>query len=459
MARMIPSELGEEVRSSGERKLFTRIQNTLSNEWTALHSVGLARHKFKPWSEVDFVLAGPQGIFCLEVKGGRVFRLEGTWHFVDRNETLIEKKKGPFEQVGESAAALFSYLRERLSTLSGVPLGYGVAFPDIPFEIVGPDIVPEIVYDEEDHAVAFSRYMERLSLYWRDRLHKSDLLDQPQCARAVKELRGDFDFRPSLRAKARDIKAELLRLTEEQYDTLDLLADNDRVLVRGGAGTGKTLLAIEEAKRAARSGLKTLYCCFNRLLAEEVQKIVEGNDNIQAQTLHSLCHDLIYRAKLQSRVPNASEFDLFTKFYPEVAMEGILKLHPDGLFDELVLDEAQDLLSPGYVDVLDLVLKNGLRNSRWRAFYDPKQDIYDGNIGRIKALLDFNPARGKLTINCRNTQPIAVHTALLSGYAIQETLRVAGPEVEIRYFKDIADQDKQVSRAIQRVLSQGIPPE
>lgn len=459
MARMIPGEVGEDVRSAAERKLFRRIRESLGNDWTVLHSVGLARHQHKPWSEIDFVLVGPTGVLCLEVKGGRVSRSEGVWCFVDRNGSVVEKKKGPFEQAGESSAALFAYLKERVPDVTRVPLGYGVAFPDIPFEISGPDIEPEIVYDVGDYENAFSNYVDRLCAFWRKRLHRSGDLSSNDRDRIAKEIRGDFDFRPSLSVKARDIKAQLLRLTQEQYEVLDLLAENDRVLVRGGAGTGKTLLAVEEAKRSARSGLRTLYCCFNRLLAFEARRALEGVAGVQAKTLHSVCYELICEAGLQSQLPNACEFDLFTKFYPEIAAEALLKLNSSGVYDELVLDETQDLLSPGYLDVLDLLVKNGLRKGRWRAFYDPKQDIFDGGVGRIRNLNMFDPARGTLSVNCRNTQPIAVHTALLSGYPLQETLRVEGPDVEMYYFRDSAEQDKLVSRALERVLSQHLPAE
>lgn len=459
MARMIPSEMGEDVRSDAERKLFRRIREGLGNDWTALHSVGLARHEHKPWSEIDFVLVGPPGILCLEVKGGRVSRSGGMWRFVDRNGMAVEKRKGPFEQVGESSAALYAYIKGRIPDVTRVPLGYGVAFPDIPFEISGPDIEPEIVYDVDDYDKAFSAYAERLSSYWRNRLHRSAYLSSLERERILREIRGDFDFRPSLSVKARDINAQLLRLTQEQYDVLDLLAENDRVLVRGGAGTGKTLLAVEEAKRSARSGLHTLYCCFNRLLAGEVRRAMDGVAGVEAKTLHSLCYDLISEAGLQNQLPNACEFDLLTKFYPEVALEALLKLYPDGIYDELVLDETQDLLSPGYIDVLDLLVKRGLRGGRWRAFYDPKQDIFDGGLGRIRNLNVFGPARGTLSVNCRNTQPIAVHTALLSGYPLQETLCVDGPDVEMYYFRDSSEQDKLAGRAVERVLSQHVPAE
>jgi hypothetical protein len=459
MARMVPAILAEEVQSNAERKLFPRLRDGLGDDWFVLHSVGLARHAQKPWSEIDFVLIGPLGVLCLEVKGGRVSRAGGIWSFVDRYGRQNNKHEGPFEQVGRGAAALYKYLKERIPDVSCAPLGYGVMFPDISFDLEGPDIITDVVYDERDYERKFEEYLNRTMGYWQRRLQRSGSLEAITRTRVLKELRGDFDFRPSLRSSARDINKKLLSLTEEQYENLDFLAENERVLVRGGAGTGKTLLAVEETKRAAKSGLCTLYCCFNRLLAREVRDTLEKLPNAHVRTLHALCHEMIRNAGLEDQLPNACEADLLSKFYPEFGAEALLKLHPDGLYDELVLDEAQDLLAPGYVDFLDLLLKGGLKRGRWRAFYDPKQDIFDGGIGRIKCLSEFVPARGTLGINCRNTQPIAVHTALLSGYSLQETLHVPGPDVEIHYFNGTNDLDRLASRSLERVLSQEVRPE
>jgi KaiC/GvpD/RAD55 family RecA-like ATPase len=63
-----------------------------------------------------------------------------------------------------------------------------------------------------------------------------------------------FDFIPTADALLDDIRKQLDQLTQEQRIVLDVLHDSARVLVDGGAGTGKTLLAIEAAQRMARAG-------------------------------------------------------------------------------------------------------------------------------------------------------------------------------------------------------------
>ena len=66
-------------------------------------------------------------------------------------------------------------------------------------------------------------------------------------------LRGDFDFIPTSDAILDDVRKQLDQLTQSQRIVLDVLHDSARVLVDGGAGTGKTLLAIEAAQRMARA--------------------------------------------------------------------------------------------------------------------------------------------------------------------------------------------------------------
>jgi len=187
--------------------------------------------------------------------------------------------------------------------------------------------------------------------------------------------------------------------------------------------------------------------------------LVKGIPSLYASTLHGLMFDLIREGSLLHELPDACQEDLLTKFYPDLACRALLESEDSARYDLLVLDETQDLLLPAFVDVLDLLLKGGLKTGRWRAFYDPKQDLFDKGPGRIRVLLAFQPARASLTVNCRNTQPIAVHVSLLSGFELQQTLQVPGPDVEITFYRDRNKQYRQVGLAVSRILSDQIPPE
>src|SRR2546425_271075 len=143
MARMIPTIISGETESSAERKLFAKIRDELADEWSVLHSLGLALHDRKPWAEIDFVLVGPTGVYCLEVKGGRITRTEGVWTTTDREGHTRPLKESPFAQVGSASAALYKFLVERIPALRESITGFGVATPDVQFSVVGPDVIKE----------------------------------------------------------------------------------------------------------------------------------------------------------------------------------------------------------------------------------------------------------------------------------------------------------------------------
>ena len=106
MTRMVPDRPSEHCRSDAERRTFARIRDGLDGNWTCLHSLGLVSHHRKPWAEIDFVLVGPAGIICLEVKGGEISRRAGVWWQRSADGTEHPLKESPFEQVGSASSAL-----------------------------------------------------------------------------------------------------------------------------------------------------------------------------------------------------------------------------------------------------------------------------------------------------------------------------------------------------------------
>src|SRR5258708_15476156 len=205
MSKMVPQSPSPQIASAAERKLFPKFQGELGSEWTVLHSVGIARHTRKPWSEVDFVLIGPPGVFCLEVKGGGVRRKEGVWEFENRYGAVSTKHEGPFKQVAGGSTALYNFLKETVPAISQAVLGYGVCFPDIQFQRHDPEVISDLVYDSDDYDLPLSLYVNRICDYWRTRLGARRQLTSGESLRIIAELRGDFDYRPTLAVAARDI--------------------------------------------------------------------------------------------------------------------------------------------------------------------------------------------------------------------------------------------------------------
>src|SRR3954452_9720856 len=101
---MYPATIADDHGSRAERRIFTKLRDATGPGWSALHSVGLANHTSKPWAEIDFVVVGEGGVFCLEVKGGEIEHRDGDW-FTNGNRL----KQSPFAQAGGGSAALYEY--------------------------------------------------------------------------------------------------------------------------------------------------------------------------------------------------------------------------------------------------------------------------------------------------------------------------------------------------------------
>ncbi|MBK7063412.1 MAG: ATP-binding protein [Rubrivivax sp.] len=97
-----------------------------------------------------------------------------------------------------------------------------------------------------------------------------------QLEAVLRLLRPDFEYTASARNDVELAEAAIRRFTDEQFEAIDHLEDNRRVLFKGPAGTGKTFLAIEAARRAVRAGRTVALLCFNSLLASWLKHEAES---------------------------------------------------------------------------------------------------------------------------------------------------------------------------------------
>lgn len=429
MAIMIPSVIAPEVRSSAERRIFDWFRTALgTDDWIVLHSLGISTHKRVIYGETDFfVLAPDMGVFALEVKGGRVRRSNGTWYFTDKYGNTNSKVRGPFDQAKEGIFSIVAALFERLDLahqhLKHVFYGYGVMFPDVEYDADGIDEEQWQIFDARDEKNV-KKYMIRLMQgarnHWEAQYGplKADKLPSAEDIQYLAGLlRGDFDCVPALKAQFRNADEALIRLTKEQYRCLDQLDDNPRCLIYGPAGTGKTLIAIEEVKKAAAQGQKVALFCFNSNLADWLENffstVSEALRPAYVGTLHKYMTQIAKEAGKLPPFPR--DPDQLPEYYhtlvPSAATEALQDA--EAPFDKIVLDEAQDLIRDSYLAFFQRCLIKGLVRGRWTMFGDfSMQAIYaDGLAGtelidKLDELTSF--IRFKLTINCRNTKPICL---------------------------------------------------
>ncbi len=361
MAKMIPARIDDGAATS-ERKVFDLIaRDPGTKDWTVLHSLGLSRRRTGPFGEIDFVVIIPeQGIVCMEVKGGRVSSHGGEWTTMNRYGSTSKLNKSPFMQARESTFALKDSIGSHFghSGESECPIGYGVIFPDVACPPITPEFERWEVIDHHDLRESISKHIMKIvhnRLRPHQRRGRVRLPTGPQAGSIRNFLRPDFDMVVAKSVTIERNEERLLSLTQEQYTRLDELEDNPRCLFRGSAGTGKTLLAVEKARRAAHDGKKVLLVCFNRLLARWLREQINGTGVI-ADTWHEVARRFILdssigddfleeeRRAFESPDP-ASQRKLFDETYHEYAGLAVQEHieRGDRQFDMLVVDEAQDI--------------------------------------------------------------------------------------------------------------------
>jgi hypothetical protein len=472
---MIPPTIHPHVRSAAERRLFNVIRDALgTDDWICLHSLGLARHATKRRGEIDFLLLTRHGIFVLEVKGGRVAREGGVWRFTDRYGDVSEKSEGPFDQASSAMFALEQDVRNEFASdhrRSRLLFGCGVMFPDIEFDVRGTDADPRQVYDARDRRRPISTFIDRLASYWRERDARDRYAPTQKDIEAIAEfLRGDFDLIPPLGVIADEAENQLIALEKDQYAVLDSLEQfaKPRMLVQGGAGTGKTLLAVEAAKREARRGEgDVLLLCYNRLLASFLEAKLNAEhaqgSRIVVRSIFSLLNELIesssLAAEFQAKREAADQDTIYRRLIPEYGPLALI----DGdvtRFKTMIVDEAQDMMTQELLDVLDGFVEGGLETGRWWIFCDVNNQAAVFGTFDEKALVRLLTF-GNVTVlstNRRNTKPVAKETAMLTRPKVRAAAVVDGIPVKYSWYDKSGSQPAALARILSRMLKDDVRP-
>lgn len=469
MAKMIPNYINPDVQSGAERKLFELIRNSIElNDYICLHSLGIARHIRKRQGEIDFVLIGNGVILCLEVKGGRVVRRGGAWFFKDRYGQENKKVEGPFVQASTGMYSLKKDLEAKFGLNHGYLFGYGVLFPDIQFHEDSPEWDKDVVYDVDDSMSPIYKYIERLVYYWKQK--SPSFVKEPRISKneIINYLRGDFEMATRLWSDIVKAEDEIIYFTNEQYRALDQMEGNSRVIFSGAAGTGKTLLAVEKARRLFYAKQKTLVLCFNKFLGAKLHKEIAVIDPLgtylQANSIHKYFFQIIdaagLRTSLNRQAIGKASQELYDELLPslfETAVEKILKEK----FDYLIIDEGQDLLNENYLLALDYVLKDGLKDGHWAVFLDQGGQAKLFNRFSLESynyLKNLGASEYKLDLNIRNTLQIATQASIVSGFPAGKT-RVEGPKVEYRLCSNEDDMALQAVELINKlIIDESVPP-
>ena len=475
---LIPDNISE-FSSTGERILYLKFKNDLStSSMFVLHSLFTSYHIKNMSGELDFlVLAPAHGFFSIEVKHGGISRKNGDCCFTNREGKTTCKKTGPFAQQNATINSIRNYVLDRLkhnkelhNRFSKILWGSGVAFTSMTdFIDFGPEGHSWQVLTKQGLSMPIGSFISTLSKgshkecegkYWYD-VHKSKPT-KSDCELLLKILRGDFEIDYSEINRINETEKTIEEYTREQFSLLEFTRYNNRCLIQGSAGTGKTIMAIELLKRHTNEGKKVGIFCFNSLLGNRISSIsknISDNRITYSGTIHSY---MAKKTNCQMPISPAGLSKYYTEDLPIEFLVSNENLDEKEKLDFLIVDEAQDLVSAYYLEVFDLILKGGLRNGNWALFGDfSNQAIYLNNPKESLKLLSeratytlFPP----LKINCRNTREIATQNTLLTGAEVQEftSKNYSGNNVVCKYPKK-ANRIKALHEIFQNISDRDIP--
>jgi hypothetical protein len=401
---MLPTE------SSAERRLYEGFLEQLGPEYVVYHSVDwvLAGARGPEEGEADFIIAHPlDGLLVLEAKGGRLSYEASTRRWTQSGRAGRHSlDEDPFDQARDEMRSLIEILSSQEGWSRWMPsYGYGVAMPDGTY---GTDVHPsaphQVAIDRDDMRRLADR-VEEVMRYWRrpGRTFGAEGMD-----RLARALGFTVEIRTPLKLEFEEDDRKIVELTDDQAWILAFVAHRRRAVVTGPAGSGKTLLAIQIARRLADAGHRVLLTCYNERLAEYLRAATKGVDRLDVYHFHDLCVRIVTEAGLaMPPISTDPSSQYFERELPALLSEGASKLGPR--YDAIVVDEAQDFREWWWPALLKLHREP--EDGMLYLFADDNQSLYGGSL----PVSDGDAVLPPLSANLRSTAAIHEFVSVFFG--------------------------------------------
>ena len=399
MATLYPSQFPKAPNSDDPEFVAYQYLKTLPDNYTVFYSKKFkGTGSWKEEGEVDFVIFdGAQTLLCMEVKGGRI-SYDGEEDCWRQNDKLLTPQ--PDQQAADGMRAILKFIDREGKDLN---FGWVLGFPDclMPEDFRPPSRIPKQVIIDQEGFTNIQLALSQAEKYYKQNYAKSGI---PRVAAKslIGRLTRSVEFISKVGVRVARDSQQLIQVTEEQFRVLEDIEVNRKIAVRGFAGTGKTILATEFAKRLAARGHRTLLLFFNRTIANTVRRSFDRESPVDCKTFFAFAREVIGKQDPDWWGKNATRTD--EEFWEVDVPIELFDLSTDKLekYDAIIVDEGQDFRSDWYEYLESLLSQSG--EGRFVVFYDEFQDLF----GRWQELPwgGENIARKQLTENCRNTRSI-----------------------------------------------------
>jgi hypothetical protein len=466
--RLIPQRFSEET-PPGERDVFNFFAQS-NAKWVVFHSVDIAPFSGQQYRirrrEIDFIAVIPDvGILCIEVKSHSRITFDG---YCWQPDSI---KISPFAQSSGAAATFFKALKNYWPEAKKIPVVSCCIFPNARFELTsnvqvhGCELMDSRTYRRCKDADDFTTHLKTMavaSIENASNLFKiSNSLSNKDIARIIKVCQPFSTLKQSPRENIDylELKNELLIIQQQQI-VIQLFELNSKILVNGGAGTGKTLLAIMLAKKLSAIGLRVALLCHNKLVGGWLKgHFIDADTNVIAGPINSSMLSLC-----DIQVPR----DPSSKFWNGLPLQvaNHFDSNPHKKFDVLIIDEAQDILgNDDWLSSIDKILEGGLQGGKYLFLGDfenqllfNKQNL-QANLEILE--LEYSPTKWFLSENCRNYEEVGENAIRLAGMMespYSNYLKKQKPSIslyEIETFVDSKDQIEIINSMIKELVNEG----